>query len=214
MNISNNILKHHLKNVLFISGTAYAGKTTMTKLIEKKYGIKRYREGTKYDLHMEYADKKYQPAMCYKRKDLYSFFNRPYDEYGQWFKDTVREQAEMAIIDLIKLSKDEKIIADVEIPLDLLVQIADPSQVVLLYAEPELIRENYFAREDKKMILDCIMSMPESEKTLNNMKKALDYAATPVEDFEKSSFKCIPNRKDITIEERLSEIVKYFKLEE
>ena len=35
MNIADNILKHHLKNVLFVTGTAYGGKTTMTKLIEK-----------------------------------------------------------------------------------------------------------------------------------------------------------------------------------
>ena len=35
MNISDNILKEQLKNVYFLSGGAYGGKTTMAKLIEK-----------------------------------------------------------------------------------------------------------------------------------------------------------------------------------
>jgi len=77
MNIADNILKHHLKNVLFVSGTAYGGKTTMTKLIEGKYGFLRYRESTKFNEHLAYANKHYQPAMCYERGDWQRFFNRP-----------------------------------------------------------------------------------------------------------------------------------------
>ena len=33
MKIENNILKHYLKNVYFITGTAYAGKSTTVKMI-------------------------------------------------------------------------------------------------------------------------------------------------------------------------------------
>jgi len=36
--ISDNIIKEQLKNVYFISGGAYGGKTTMAKVIEEKYG--------------------------------------------------------------------------------------------------------------------------------------------------------------------------------
>lgn len=212
MNISNNILKHHLKNVLFVSGTAYGGKTTMTKLIEKKYGFIRYREGTKFDEHFEYADKQYQPAMCYERGDLNSFFNRPVDEYAKWLKDTVYEQAEMALIDLIKLSKNQKVIADVQIPLEYLMEIADYSQVVLLIAKPDVIRENYFKREDKKEIYDCIMSMPNPEKTLENVNNALEKATIPHEKFHNSGFKYIVRDEDSTIEKTFYEIEKYFNL--
>ena len=38
MFIENNILKHYLKNVYFITGTAYAGKSTMVKMLAEKYG--------------------------------------------------------------------------------------------------------------------------------------------------------------------------------
>ena len=38
MKIANNIIKDHLKNVYFLCGGAYGGKTTMAKLIEEKHG--------------------------------------------------------------------------------------------------------------------------------------------------------------------------------
>lgn len=37
MFIENNILKHYLQNVYFITGTAYAGKSTMVKMLAEKY---------------------------------------------------------------------------------------------------------------------------------------------------------------------------------
>ena len=33
MNIGNNILRHYLQNAYFITGTAYAGKSTMVKML-------------------------------------------------------------------------------------------------------------------------------------------------------------------------------------
>jgi len=39
MEISNRLLKHYLKNVYFINGTAYAGKSTMVKMLSEKYGL-------------------------------------------------------------------------------------------------------------------------------------------------------------------------------
>ena len=39
MHIENNILKHYLKDVYFITGTAYAGKSTAVKLLAERYGM-------------------------------------------------------------------------------------------------------------------------------------------------------------------------------
>ena len=36
----NNIIKNLLKNVYFINGTAYAGKSTMVKMLAEKHGYK------------------------------------------------------------------------------------------------------------------------------------------------------------------------------
>ena len=39
MKIENNILRHCLKNVYFITGTAYAGKSTMVKMLAERYDM-------------------------------------------------------------------------------------------------------------------------------------------------------------------------------
>ncbi len=39
MNIKNNVIKNYLSNVYFINGTAYAGKSTMCKLLSNKYDL-------------------------------------------------------------------------------------------------------------------------------------------------------------------------------
>lgn len=39
MHIDNSIIKHYLKNVMFINGTAYAGKSTMVKMLAEKYDL-------------------------------------------------------------------------------------------------------------------------------------------------------------------------------
>ena len=39
MHIENNILRYYLRNVYFITGTAYAGKATMVKRLSEKYGM-------------------------------------------------------------------------------------------------------------------------------------------------------------------------------
>ena len=212
MNIADNILKHHLQNVLFVSGTAYGGKTTMTKRIEEKYGFLRYREGTKFNEHLVYANKHYQPAMCYERRDWQSFFNRPAEEYAKWLEDSIAEQAEMAIIDLIKLSQDQRVIADVHIPLEDLKRIAEYHQVVLLIAEPEMIVENFFNREDKQDMYECIMSTPHPQETLENVKNALRTASIPLEEFYKSGFKCIVRDDNRSIEQTFREIERHFHL--
>jgi cytidylate kinase len=36
MNIDNTIIKEYLKNVYFINGTAYAGKSTICKMISER----------------------------------------------------------------------------------------------------------------------------------------------------------------------------------
>lgn len=39
MNIADNVLKHHLKHVYWVSGTNCGGKTTMTNYLARKHGV-------------------------------------------------------------------------------------------------------------------------------------------------------------------------------
>ncbi|MBP5605832.1 MAG: hypothetical protein J6X60_09875 [Ruminiclostridium sp.] len=45
MKIANNIIRSHLKNVYFLCGGAYGGKTTIAKLPEEKHGVRKIPSG-------------------------------------------------------------------------------------------------------------------------------------------------------------------------
>jgi adenylylsulfate kinase-like enzyme len=53
MKIENNILKSYLKNVLFITGTAYAGKSTMCAMLAEKFDLFHCGENYKLDEFLE-----------------------------------------------------------------------------------------------------------------------------------------------------------------
>ena len=87
MYISDNIIKEQLKNVYFLSGGAYGGKTTMSKILEEKYGFARYRQGDHYDDYLKIATSEFQPALSLDRsKDWHGFFSQPPKEYSAWLK--------------------------------------------------------------------------------------------------------------------------------
>ena len=61
MHIENNILKHYLKDVYFITGTAYAGKSTAVKLLAERYGMILCGENYFLEVSDEVADPAIQP---------------------------------------------------------------------------------------------------------------------------------------------------------
>lgn len=214
MNISDNILKEQLKNVYFLSGGAYGGKTTMAKLIEAKYGFVRYRQGDHSGEYATMAKQAFQPALSIdKSKDWHGFFSTPPKEYSKWLRDGLAEESEFAIIDLIKLSQNQKVIADVGIPPHLLRNISDNSRVILLFAPEEMTRKHYFDREDKQDIYQLIMSFPDGEQLMRNVTEALHYdSAEAIKSYYDSGFYCIERRYDDTVEKTLKKIEKHFKL--
>lgn len=214
MHIADNILKHHLKNVLFISGTAYGGKTTMATMLEEKHGFLRYSEGDRerWDEHRAYANPDDQPAMCYERGDLERFLNRPADEYAQWLQASIAEQARMQIIDLIKLSQKRKVAADVLIPLEHLKRIADYRQVILLVAPVEMLDETFFQRDDQRDLYEAILSMPDPQRTMTNMMEVSRRVTPPPEVFRESGFKCLVRDESGSVEETFREVEQHFGL--
>ena len=63
-----------------------------------------------------------------------------------------KEETGFAIVDLIKLSQNQKVIADVGISPEVLKKISEPSRVILLFAPEEMTRKQYFDRKDKQDI--------------------------------------------------------------
>ena len=213
MYISNNIIRENLKNVYFLSGGAYGGKTTMAKLIEKKHGLFRYRQGDHFDRFASIATVEYQPAITYDRSDWHRFFSRPPEQYAQWLDQGIAEEAEFAVVDLIKLSQNQKVIADVMIPVEILKEIADPRQVILLFAPEEMTRKHYFDRADKDEVFRLITSFPDGDELFANVIEALHYnSAAKRQIYLESGFKYIERTDGDTIEKTLKLIEEYFGL--
>jgi hypothetical protein len=175
MNIADNILKYHLKNVYFICGTACGGKTTISRALAEKYGFVLYDMDTRYPENDLIADNVNQPAMTTKFPSWEYYFNRPYKEYGEWLKNSMNEQIPMALIELIKLSQNQKVVADIHLSVDTASRISDFNRVVFLIARPELISKDYYKRPDHRDLYDCIMSLSDPEKSFENCSKTLEY---------------------------------------
>lgn len=214
MKISDNIIKEQLKNVYFLSGGAYGGKTTMAKLIEEKYGICRYRQGDHYDEFSSIATSEFQPALSLDRsKDWHGYFSQEPSKYAAWLQAELEEEAEFVIMDLIKLSQNQKVIADVIIPIDILKSIADPNQVMLLFAPDEMTRKHYFDRADKDEVYQFILSFPDGKELMKNVVEALNYNnADKRNEFITSGFRYIERTNNDTIENTLQIIEKHFDL--
>lgn len=83
MKIDNHILKHYLKNCCFINGTAYAGKSTMCRLLSEKYGMLHMEENYKTDRFLSVARPDKQKDFTYflRMKGFEEYVMRP-SAYG------------------------------------------------------------------------------------------------------------------------------------
>ena len=67
MKIENNILKHYLQNVYFITGTAYAGKSTAVKMLAEKYDMICCGENYHMTVSEIVATPDTHPDLCYNK---------------------------------------------------------------------------------------------------------------------------------------------------
>ncbi len=83
MKIENNIIKHYLKNVYFITGTAYAGKSTMVSMLAKEFNLIKCGENYHSTVSDEIAQPDIQPSLSYFKtmKDWQEFISRTPKEY-------------------------------------------------------------------------------------------------------------------------------------
>ena len=189
MKIANNILKHYLQNVYFITGTAYAGKSTTVKMLAERYGMILCGENYHMAVSEIVATPETHPDICYNRllTDWRDFVTRTPEEYERWIYSVSREAAEFEVAELLSLPRDRKIIVDTNIPLDLLREIADEDHVVVMLAPQSMSVERFFDRDDPEKDLPapdprilgggyCLWSdSPASETEDEVMKNILPY---------------------------------------
>ncbi len=177
MKIENNILKHYLKNVYFITGTAYAGKSTMVKMLAERYGMILCGENYHMEVSERVATPETHPDICYNRMlvDWKDFVTRTPEEYERWIYAVGREAAEFEIAHLIAISQDRKVIVDTNIPVDVLKEIADYDHVAVMLSPQSLSVERFFDRSDpeKQFLLSVIDSCDDPEAVMENYRRGL-----------------------------------------
>lgn len=177
MEIQDNVLKHYLRNCYFITGTAYAGKSTMCGMLAQRYGMVHCEENYNMDEILSVVTPERQPDLSYfnSKTGWAEYVNRTPDEYERWYNGTSREVTDFEIAELIKRSAAGRVIVDTNIPCDILKRISDYRHVAVMLSPLSLSVERFFDRndEEKQLLLSEIAKCPEPEKTLQNFKDCI-----------------------------------------
>ena len=177
MKIENNILKHYLKNVYFITGTAYAGKSTTVKMLAERYDMICCGENYHMAVSEIVATPETHPDLCYNRSltDWKEFVTRTPEEYERWLYAVGREAAEFEVTELIAISQDKKVIVDTCIPIDILKEITDYDHVAVMLSPQSMSVERFFDRSDpeKQFLLNVIDSCDDPVAVTENYRQGL-----------------------------------------
>ena len=177
MNISNNVLKHYLKNVYFITGTSYAGKSTAVRMLAEKFDLLLCGENYHMDVSEVVATPDTHPDLCYNRSltDWRDFVTRTPEEYERWIYAVGREAAEFEVAHLIAISQNRKVIVDTNIPLDILKEISDYNHVAVMLSPQSMSVERFFDRDDpdKQFLLNVIDSCDDPAAVMENYRRGL-----------------------------------------
>lgn len=178
MNIPNNILRHYLKDVYFITGTAYAGKSTMVRMLAQRFGMIECGENYHARVSDIVADAEHQPAISYfeTMPSWQAFVTRTPEEYAAWIDAVSLEAASFEMAELIRLSAQGRpIIVDTNIPIDILREIAQPSHVAVMLSPQSMSVERFFDRSDpeKQFLLQKIRLCPDPDAALANFRACI-----------------------------------------
>ena len=196
------------ENVYFINGTAYAGKSTMVKLLAEKYdGIAC--EENYQDRLLENLDTKEFPNLTYTRdlQDWGEFVRRTPDEYEAWVNEVTKECTvlEIEILkDLVSRTK-KKIFVDTNISVEILHEISDENHVLIMLADPNISVQRFFERPDKEkqFLYQLLLKEDNPEDAMINFRECLKRVNSQERYmmFQKSGFNVIKRDENRSIDE-------------
>ena len=183
MNIEDNLLKKLFENVFFITGTAYAGKSTMVRMLAEKHGGVCCGENYNEKL-FGLIDAAHQPNLCYfdTMSGWQDFVNRTPAQYADWIDGCAVEGTGLELIELIRRAEAGKpVFVDTNIPLNALRTISDYRRVAVMLAEPAISVNRFFDRPDaeKQFIYRRIMEAEDPEATMANYRAILERINSP-----------------------------------
>lgn len=205
-------------NAYFINGTAYAGKSTMVKLLAEKYGGIACEENY-HDRLLPQLNKEEFPCLTYTRDlvDWHDFIRRTPEEYEKWFDGVTREceKLELKILEEISL-QNKPIFVDTNISTETLKMIAEHSHVLIMLADPQISVQRFFERPDKEkqFLYQLIMEEPDTEYALDNYRKGLERinSRERYDRFLDSGFHVIIRDENRSIKQTLAIVEKAFGL--
>ena len=206
-------------NAYFITGTAYAGKSTMVKLLAEKYnGI--LCEENYHDQLLPGLDSTEFPFLTYTRdlEDWHDFIRRPPEEYKAWM-DGVSRECEILELRLLDGLKDQgrPVFVDTNISIETLKSITPEDHVLVMLADPQISVRRFFERPDreKQFLYRLIMDEPDPEKAMENYRKGL-MLINSQENYDRylhSGFHVITRNENRSIEQTLEMVEKAFGLQ-
>lgn len=214
MIFQDNIIKQYLKNVYFIAGTPCGGKTTVSRALAKKYGIMVYDIDERFDEHQAMSDPVSQPAMNRNFRDADEFFGRSVEEYKAWLLKNTREQLDFVLLDLMRLSQNQKVLCDCHLTLEQAATVTDPSHIAFMIKKPVNLVEEYCNRPDHQGFSNFIHSATDFEaakKTCNETLMSLNEKY--YEDVKASGYFFVDRGDGLSVEETVALTAKHFGLE-
>ena len=203
------------ENAYFIIGNAYAGKSTMVRLLSEKYGGILCGENYHNRL-LPQLDKDEFPCLTYTRdlEDWHDFIRRSPEEYEAWIDGAAGECETLELRMLEELCRQGKpVFVDTNISMETLKKVALPGHVLVMLADPEISVRRFFERPDreKQFLYQLMLEEPDPEAALSNYREILRRVCSRenYEELERSGFRVIHRDENRTEQEtcRLAEAV-------
>ncbi len=219
MIIQKEMLKNKFKNVYFINGTAYAGKSTMVKNLAEKYGGIACGENY-HDELLPRLDRAEFPGLCYTRdlQDWRHFIRRTPQEYSDWIDSTAKECEilELRILQDLVATTDKPIFVDTNICVETLKEIAAENHVLIMLADPDISVKRFFDRPDreKQFLYRLLMEEENPTRAMENYRRglALINSQEKYDAFLNFGFPVIIRDENRTVEETMAMAEEIFGL--
>lgn len=202
------------ENIFFISGTAYAGKSTMVKRLAEKYNGIACEENYHNSLLAE-LDRDEFPCLTYTRdlQDWHDFIRRTPEEYEAWARGVSKECETLELQILSTLStKGKMIFVDTNISIETLKEISDYDHVLIMLADPDISVNRFFERPDreKQFLYQLMMEEKDPELALENFRECLKRVNSPeiYDSFLHSGFRVIVREENRSIEDTFALVEK------
>ena len=166
------------ENAYFITGSAYAGKSTLVRLLAEKHGGVLCGENYHNALLPELSREEF-PCLCWSRdlKDWHDFIRRSPEDYEAWF-DGVSKECEILELRMLPglCAQGKLVFVDTNISPETLKAVAAPGHVLVMLADPEISVSRFFDRpdRDKQFLYRLILEEPDPGRAMENYRRGLE----------------------------------------